>query len=52
MLGMDFMEMSLLRVKSIAGWAPNVMIMQEQKFFWSTGISEYNGATLIQLQCV
>ncbi len=40
------MEKSLLRVKSTAGWVPNVMITQEQKFFWSTGISEYNGATL------
>jgi hypothetical protein len=31
--GMGFMEMSLLKVKNIAGWAPNVMITLEQKCF-------------------
>lgn len=31
--GMDFMVMSSERVRSIAGWVPNAMIMQEQWYF-------------------
>lgn len=37
--GMDFMEMSLQRVKDIGGWAPRDMIMQEQRCSLDTGIS-------------
>jgi hypothetical protein len=31
--GMDFMAMLSKRVRSIAGWVPNVMIMLEQWYF-------------------
>lgn len=37
--GMDFMEMSLQRVKDIGGWAPRDMIMQERRCSLDTGIS-------------